>query len=65
MKNFGKGTLVIAAAGNEDTMKRSLPAAYSDVVAVGNVESSKEQPFKAKKFKLWYVGRYCCSWSRY
>ena len=41
MKNFGKGTLVIAAAGNEDTMKRSLPAAYANVVAVSNVKYEK------------------------
>ncbi len=55
LKNFGKGTLVIAAAGNEDTMKRSLPAAYANAIAVSNVKYEKEDPAKAasSNFGMW------------
>jgi subtilisin family serine protease len=31
----GKGALVVAAAGNENTSRKSYPAAYADVLAVG------------------------------
>ena len=55
LKNFGKGTLVIAASGNEDTMKRSLPAAYSNAIAVSNVNYYKDDPKKAdsSNFGMW------------
>jgi subtilisin family serine protease len=35
----GKGALVVAAAGNEDTDTRSYPAAYADVLAVGATDT--------------------------
>ncbi|WP_433793392.1 S8 family serine peptidase [Actinoplanes sp. CA-252034] len=35
----GKGALVVAAAGNEDTDVRSYPAAYADVLAVGATDT--------------------------
>ncbi len=55
LKNFGRGTLMIAAAGNEDTMKRQYPAGFDDVLAVANVESSSERPFKSvsSNFGMW------------
>ena len=55
LKNFGKGVLTIAAAGNEDTMKRQYPAAFDDVIAVSNVESSKALPQKSpsSNFGMW------------
>ncbi len=40
LKESGTGVLVVAAAGNEDTSKRSYPAAFSDVVAVSAIESN-------------------------
>ncbi len=55
LKNFGKGTLVIAAAGNEDTMKRQYPAAFEDVLAVSNVASDSQVPQKSvsSNFGMW------------
>ena len=44
---FGKGVLTIAAAGNEDTMKKQYPAAFDEVIAVANIESSKSLPRKS------------------
>lgn len=37
LKNFGRGILMVAAAGNEDTTKKQYPAAFEDVLAVSNV----------------------------
>ncbi|NRA63509.1 MAG: S8 family serine peptidase [Pseudobacteriovorax sp.] len=55
LKNFGKGILMVAAAGNEDTMKRQYPAAFEDVIAVANVLSDAENPRKARSsnFGMW------------
>jgi len=38
LRRTGKGTLVVAAAGNEDSMSRSYPAALSDALAVAAVD---------------------------
>ncbi|BEL09913.1 hypothetical protein Q0Z83_081040 [Actinoplanes sichuanensis] len=35
----GKGALVVAAAGNENTSQKSYPAAYADVLAVGATDT--------------------------
>lgn len=35
-----KGTLIIGAAGNEDTLKIQYPAGYSDAIAVANLTSN-------------------------
>ncbi|WIM97206.1 S8 family serine peptidase [Actinoplanes oblitus] len=35
----GRGVLVVAAAGNEDTTRRSYPAALPDVLAVGGTDT--------------------------
>ena len=55
LKNFGRGTLMVAAAGNEDTMKRQYPAGFDDVLAVSNVRSSTDRPFKSvsSNFGMW------------
>ena len=55
LKNFGRGTLVVAAAGNEDTMKRQYPAAFEDVLAVSNVLSDTLAPEKSpsSNFGMW------------
>ena len=55
LKTFGRGTLLVAAAGNEDTMKRQYPAGFDDVLAVSNVESATEKPFKSSSsnFGMW------------
>lgn len=55
LKTFGRGTLLVAAAGNEDTMKRQYPAGFDDVLAVSNVESSSDRPFKSSSsnFGMW------------
>ena len=38
LKNKGNGTLVVAAAGNEDTTKRAYPAAFEEALSIGNVD---------------------------
>jgi hypothetical protein len=38
LKGAGQGVLVIGAAGNEDTMTRSYPAAFADAIAVSAVD---------------------------
>ena len=48
LRKFSRGTLMIAAAGNEDTMRRQYPAAFEDVLSVANVENSLEKPIKAR-----------------
>ena len=55
LKTFGKGILTVAAAGNEDTMKRQYPAAFEDVIAVSSVNSSTQEPTKApsSNFGMW------------
>lgn len=55
LRQFGRGTLMIAAAGNEDTMKRQYPAAFEDVLSVANVESDVDAPLKAasSNFGMW------------
>jgi subtilisin family serine protease len=41
LKKLGNGTLVIAAASNEDSMIRSYPAALSHAIGVASVDSNK------------------------
>ena len=55
LSNLDPGVIVIASAGNEDTMKRVYPAAYGDVMAVSNVKSDSEQPDKhpSSNFGRW------------
>lgn len=55
LKNYGKGTLMVAAAGNEDTMKRQYPAGFEDVLSVANVKSDVNLPRKSKSsnFGMW------------
>ncbi len=48
LKKFGRGTLMVAAAGNEDTMKRQYPAAFDSVMAVSNVMSDINNPSKSE-----------------
>lgn len=45
LKRDGKGTLLIGAAGNEDSMSRVYPAAFSDAVAVSALDSSGQKAF--------------------
>lgn len=55
LKEQGSGTLIIAAAGNEDTMKRTYPAAFKDTLAVVNTTSSSDLPSKApsSNYGIW------------
>jgi hypothetical protein len=55
LTEFGKGVLVVAAAGNEDTMKRQYPAAFDEVIAVSNVLSNDQNPQKSpsSNFGMW------------
>ncbi len=55
LKSFGRGTLMVAAAGNEDTMKRQYPAGFDSVIAVANVVSDKVEPEKSpsSNFGMW------------
>ncbi len=55
LRGFGKGILVVAAAGNEDTMKRQYPAGFDDVLAVANVRSDRNFPKKSasSNFGMW------------
>jgi subtilisin family serine protease len=43
LKRVGTGTLVIAAASNEDSVIRSYPAAFSNVIAVASVGTDNDQ----------------------
>jgi subtilisin family serine protease len=43
LKRVGTGTLVIAAASNEDSVIRSYPAAFSNVIAVASVGTDSDQ----------------------
>ncbi|MBP9706844.1 MAG: S8 family serine peptidase [Oligoflexales bacterium] len=51
LKDFGRGVLVVGAAGNEDTSKRAYPAAFNDVLAVsaldGNLKRASYSNFGA------------------
>jgi hypothetical protein len=47
LKSFGRGTLMVAAAGNEDTMRRQYPAGFDSVIAVSNVNSEVTDPYKS------------------
>ncbi len=47
LKSFGRGTLMVAAAGNEDTMRRQYPAGFDSVIAVSNVSSDALVPSKS------------------
>jgi hypothetical protein len=55
LKKFGRGTLMVAAAGNEDTMKRQYPAGFDDVLAVANIQSAVSAPNKSpsSNFGMW------------
>lgn len=39
LKDTSNGVLVIGAAGNEDSMKRTYPAAFADAIAVSNIST--------------------------
>ncbi len=43
LKRVGTGTLVIAAASNEDSVIRSYPAAFANVIAVASVGTENDQ----------------------
>lgn len=43
LRRTSNGIVVVAAAGNEDTMLRSYPAALTDVIAVSAVTDEKEK----------------------
>ena len=43
LKSSGSGTLVISAAGNEETMKRSWPAAVTDAIAVSALDVNNKK----------------------
>lgn len=47
LKSFGRGTLMVAAAGNEDTMRRQYPAGFDSVISVSNVSSDAVEPVKS------------------
>jgi hypothetical protein len=53
LKSRGDGTLVVAAAGNEDTMLRQYPAAFSDVIAVSNVDSVDGNKHPSSNYGPW------------
>ncbi|MCX6128815.1 MAG: S8 family serine peptidase [Proteobacteria bacterium] len=55
LKSYGRGTLTVAAAGNEDTMKRQYPAGFDAVLSVSNVLSDTEHPTKSvsSNFGVW------------
>lgn len=55
LKNFGRGILMVAAAGNEDSTKKQYPAAFEEVVAVANVLAEGDQPAKSESsnFGMW------------
>lgn len=55
LKKFGRGTLMVAAAGNEDTMKRQYPAGFEEVLAVSNIRSTLARPVKSSSsnFGMW------------
>ncbi len=55
LKKFGRGTLMIAAAGNEDSNRRQYPAAFDDVIAVSNVIAEVDYPQKSESsnFGMW------------
>lgn len=53
LKDEGRGTLVVGAAGNEDTMLRQYPAAFNDVIAVSNVDSGTGAKHWASNFGTW------------
>ena len=53
LKSQGSGTMVIAAAGNEDTMLRQYPAAYQDVIAVANINADSGVKHPSSNFGPW------------
>ncbi len=55
LRSSGLGTLMIAAAGNEDTIRRTYPAGFDQVVAVANINNSVQLPTKSKSsnFGMW------------
>ncbi|MFH0869404.1 MAG: S8 family peptidase [archaeon] len=42
---YGKGVLIVVAAGNEGTSGVSYPAYYANTVSVGAIDSSKNTPY--------------------
>ena len=50
LKRVGTGTLVIAAASNEDSVIRSYPAAFANAIAVASVGTQSDQASVQKSF---------------
>lgn len=53
LKGFANGVMVIAAAGNENTIRRAYPAAFSDAVAVANIDSASYRKSPSSNFGVW------------
>lgn len=55
LREKDNGIVVVAAAGNEDSMKRQYPAAFNDALGVVNVNSEENQAIKAESsnFGIW------------
>lgn len=49
----GKGTLFVAAAGNENSMEPSYPAALDDVMAVANIDTRTMAKHPSSNFGQW------------
>lgn len=52
LKDNGRGVMVIAAAGNEDTNKRQFPAALEEAIGVANVDQDGNKA-SSSNFGLW------------
>lgn len=52
LRRTGKGTVVIAAAGNEDSMSRTYPAGLTDTIAVAAVDNDGNKT-KFSNFGIW------------
>lgn len=53
LRSLGGGVVVVAAAGNEDTMKRQYPAAFNDVIAVANINAQDGVKRPTSNFGRW------------
>ena len=53
LSKFGKGILMIAASGNEGSMKRQYPGAFTDVLAVANIDARTFRKDAGSNFGVW------------